>query len=179
MTDLPKAVARGPHSTEVRQRMTVFAVAVATLVGLSAQTIAQQKALSDADREAIEAMFVSYNRALIEKNYTALREHLESPFIVIDDTSRVVSDMDTVIEGFRRRREGMDPQGYSTSTPGPALFLPLTESRVLMNRAIRHYKKDGTLLEEQANVYIVSRSSGRWRILGVMPQDPSQVGKLD
>lgn len=159
--------------------MTVFAVAVATLVGLSAETIAQQKALSDAEKQAIETMFVSYNRALVEKDYLALREHLELPFIVIDDTTRVVSDLDGVIEGFRRRREAMDPQGYSASTPGPALFLPLTESRVLMNRAIRHYKKDGTLLEEQANVYIVSRSSGRWRILGVMRQDPSQVGKFD
>jgi hypothetical protein len=160
-------------------RMAILALAVATLVGLSAQPAAQRQGLTKADERAIEEMFVSYNRALIEKDYVALREHLESSFIVIDATTQVVSDLDAVIEGFRRRREAMDPQGYATSTPGAAHFLVLTEDRVLMDRAVRHYKRDGTLLQEQANVYIVSRSSGRWRIAGVMRQDPSQVGKFD
>jgi hypothetical protein len=79
--------------------MTVFALAVATLVGLSAQTVAQRNGLSDADKGAIEAMFISCNRALVEKDYVALREHLESPFIVIDDATQVISDLDAVVDG--------------------------------------------------------------------------------
>ena len=157
----------------------ILALAVATLAGLSAQPAAQRGDATDPEKQAIEEMFITYNRALIEKNYTLLGEQLAVPFIVVDSTTRLVGDLNAVAEGLRKVREAMDQQGYATSTLGPARFIRLAEDRVLVERAVRHLKHDGSLLAERANVYIVRKSSGRWRIAGTMPQDPKFVGKAD
>ena len=73
----------------------------------------------------------------------------------------------------------MDQQGYATSTLGLARFIRLAEDRLLVERAVHHLKHDGSLLVERANVYIVRKSSGRWRIAGAIQQDPKFVGKID
>ena len=157
----------------------ILALAVATLAGLSVQPAAQRGDAADVEEQAIEEMFVTYNRALVEKDDKLLREQLAVPFIVVDATTRLVNDLSVVVEGLRKVREAMDVQGYATSTLGPARFIRLTEDRVLVDRAVRHLKHDGSLLVERANVYIVGKSSGRWRIAGTMPQDLKFVGKVD
>ena len=124
-------------------------------------------------------MFATYNRALIEKNYRLLGEQLAVPFIVVDSTTRLVGDLNAVVEGLRKVREAMDQQGYATSTLGLARFIRLAEDRLLVERAVHHLKHDGSLLVERANVYIVRKSSGRWRIAGAIQQDPKFVGKID
>jgi hypothetical protein len=58
----------------------------------------------------------------------------------------------------------MDQQGYATSTLGPARFIRLAEDRVLVDRAVHHLKRDGSVLVERANAYIVR---------------PKFVGKVD
>ena len=157
----------------------ILALAVATLAGLSIQPAAQRADATDVEKQAIEEMFVSYNRALIEKNYRLLGEQLAVPFVVVDTTTRLVDDLNVVVEGLRKVREAMEQQGYATSTLGPARFIRLAEDRVLVDRTVHHLKHDGSLLVERANVYIVRRSSGRWRVAGTMQQDPKSAGKVD
>jgi hypothetical protein len=48
---------------------------------------------------------------------------------------------------------------------------PLTSDRALINAAFRRYKKDGSLLEEQAALYVVSKSSGVWKLRAALRQE--------
>ena len=43
----------------------------------------------------------------------------------------------------------------------------------LLNCRLRHLKKDGSLLSERANVYVMVKVTGRWKVGGIMPQDPA------
>ena len=156
-------------------------VAGAIIVGLAIlpqTTSAQAPDLNDPERRAIEEMFAAYNDALVRRDYTALRDYLEVPFIVLDATTRVAADLDALTAGLQRLREAMDSQSYATSTPGPSRFLVLSAARVLMSRSVRHYRKDGGVIDQRANVYVLRRSAGRWRIEGTIQQEPTYVPSL-
>src|SRR4029453_4016292 len=113
-------------------KATILALALATPAGLSVQPAAQRGDGTAVETQAIEALFVTYNRALIERDYRLLGEQLTVPFVVVDSTTRLVGDLNAVVEGLRKVREAMDQQGYATSTLGPARFIRLTEDRVLV-----------------------------------------------
>jgi len=133
--------------------------------------------LQYSDRLEIEKTFSKYNQALIEKNYEEVALYLQVPFVVIDNTPRIITDLSTVVTGLRTNRESLDQRGYGTSVPEEARISILSPDRVLVNRVIRHYKKDGSPLEVRANFYLMSRVSGTWKISGVLQQDPVYAGK--
>jgi hypothetical protein len=57
-------------------------------------------------------------------------------------------------------------------------IVALAADRALLNTAYRRYKRDGSLLEEQAAAYLVSKSSGTWKLCGVMMQDLKYFGRI-
>ena len=64
------------------------------------------------------------------------------------------------------------------SIPAKAHISVLSGDRVLVNRVIRHYKKDGSLLEARANFYLMTKVSGVWRISGIIPQEATYASKV-
>jgi hypothetical protein len=78
---------------------------------------------------------------------------------------------------YRDQFEMLDKQNYDRSEIFGTHITPLMADCALINKAYRRYKKDGSLLEEQAVVYVVSKSSGAWKLRGIMRQELKYFGK--
>ena len=111
---------------------------------------------------------------MIERDYQKLRERfLYVPFVVVDDASRVITSVDAVIAGLRMTRESYEAAGYTTTEIAPSRVSVLANDRLLLNYRLRHLKKDGSLLAERANLYVMVRVAGVWKVGGIIPQDPA------
>jgi hypothetical protein len=97
--------------------------------------------LETSDRLEIEKTFSAYNQALMDKKYDELARYLQTPFVVIDSTPRIITDVTTIVAGLRANRESLEQRGYATSVPAGAHISVLSPDRVLLNRVIRHYKR--------------------------------------
>jgi hypothetical protein len=47
-----------------------------------------------------------------------------------------------------------------------------------VNKTARRFKKDGTVLEEKAFIYLVSKTSESWKIYGQFNQDVPYFGSV-
>ena len=109
-----------------------------------------------------------------------MRDLLQVPFLGWGDRGVAsLESIDEVIKFYRTTREGLDTRGYKTGRVdlSDARITVLSPTRVLFNVRYR-YKVDGSLLEEGAGIYLMSKSSGRWKMQGNIPQDPAEMGKV-
>ena len=165
-----------------RRRVWVLTGIVASiLLACSSDADSQQTAAAGSDpagsdlRTAVAA-FEDYNRALVERDYLKLRDRLlAAPFVVVDDVPRIIASVDAVVAGLRMTRESFDAAGYATTTIEQRRVSVLAKDRLLLNYRLRHLKKDGSLLEERANFYVLVRTAGSWKVGGIIPQDPAFV----
>jgi uncharacterized NTF2-like protein DUF6841 len=141
------------------------------------------------ERAAIERLFDGYGKAFSDENYGKLREYLQAPFVrfgpsnTFTDTDSadwvVLQAMDDVIDFFRAGRNALKTQGVDVRPDwGQTRVTVLSVDRALVNRTYRRRRKDGSLVTEAASVYVVSRSSGSWKICGIMNQDLPEFGKV-
>lgn len=61
---------------------------------------------------------------------------------------------------------------------GQTQISPLSADRAIVNKTYRRRRKDGTLVTEAASFYVVTRSSGSWKICGILNQNPREFGKI-
>ena len=126
-------------------------------------------------RAAILA-FEGYNQALVERDYAKLRDRfLHIPFVVVSATPQVVTSVDAVVAGLRMTRESFDAGDYATTKIEETRVSVLDRDRLLLNCRLRHLRKDGSLLSERANFYVMVRAGGVWKVGGVIPQDAAFV----
>jgi hypothetical protein len=135
-------------------------------------------ALSDSDRrDAVEA-FEGYNQALIDSDYSKLAaEYIHVPFVIVDDNPRVIESIETVVTGLRSTRQALETAGYATTKLGPPRISVLQVGRLLLNYRVTHVKKDGAPLAERANFYLMVKEGRRWKVGGIILQDPMYFGK--
>ena len=79
----------------------------------------------------------------------------------------MLESVDAVITFYRNQRESLEKRNYDHSGIVSTRIIPLTADDALINVAYRRYKKDGSLLEEGAALYPVSKSSGDWKLRGL------------
>ena len=135
----------------------------------------------EANRKEIEKTLTEYNEIFIQKAYGKLSDVCQVPLIrVSDDETVALNTMDEVIQTYRGVREPLDARGYKKSQLmlSEARISVLSANRVLVNLPYRRYKTDGSLLELGSGFYILSKSAGKWKISGVVSQDPIQNGKV-
>ncbi len=148
---------------------------------LLAVSLHGQASSKEFSRKEIEATWGDYNQAFISKDYAKLRELLQVPFVRWNDRETTsLQNMDDLIASYKRNREALDPRGYQTSRAAfaDAKISVLSPSRILLNISYRRYKTDGSVLEEGAGFYLMSKASGRWKIQGILTQDAAEIGKL-
>jgi hypothetical protein len=63
---------------------------------------------SDSELAEIEKTFSGYNQALVEKKYEELTRYVQVPFVAIDSTPRIITEISAVLAGLRRTRESLD-----------------------------------------------------------------------
>ena len=91
----------------------------------------------------------------------------------------VLPTMDDAINFFRSGREALKAQGVDVRPDwGRTRVTALSVDRALVSRTYRRRRKDGSLVTEAASIYVVSRSSGSWKICGIMNQDLREFGKV-
>jgi hypothetical protein len=80
-----------------------------------------------------------------------------------------------VVAGLRLARESLDAADYTTTKIDPPRVSLLAKDRLLLNSRLHHLKKDGSLLAERANFYVMVRAAGIWKVGGIIPQDAALV----
>ena len=77
-------------------------------------------------------------------------------------------------------RDALDKQDFLASRSQflDSRLTVLTADRALVNRTFRRNRKDGTILLEAGAIYAVSKSSGTWKICGLLAQDIENFGKV-
>lgn len=154
---------------------------VVTLLFSSLGSSQDAPALSSADKQAVENVLAEYVQAFIAKDYVKLRDCLQAPFVRLaaDGKPAVVTTLDGVIALYHNMRDPLDQKGYANSKPkGEARISILAPDLVLVNRAYTRYKGDGSLLQEVSSFYLVSKSSGKWKITGLIRQEAAFAGKV-
>jgi len=152
---------------------------IAALVWSSAVLSAQEPGgFGDSDKLAIQQMYDRYSQAYVTKDYTKLREYVQAPFVVFLVELRILESVDAVTTFYRGARESLDQRGFDHGELVDKRIVALAADRALLNTAYRRYMRDGSLLEEQAAAYIVSKSSGTWKLCGVMIQDLRYFGNV-
>jgi hypothetical protein len=134
------------------------------------------------DVSAIDELFDRYNQAFSSKDYVKLRDYFQAPFLgfgnVFGREGLNLSTMDVVMDSYRVLLEGLDAQEYERSQLVRRRITALSNDRALVNGTYRRYRKDGTVLLEAAGVYLVTKSSGTWKICGFSAQEIGEFGKV-
>lgn len=133
------------------------------------------------DKAAIEQLLDRYSHAYSTKDYATLRECIQVPFIRFPaDTAMwdVQATMDEAMTYYKNQREALDKDNYDHSQFVRTQITALGTNRALVDQIYRRYRKDKTVLLEAAAIYVVSKSSGTWRICGILAQDREEYGKV-
>lgn len=155
---------------------------VAWLLSCPGSVLGQKvSSFAESDKAAIGELFDRYSHAYSTKDYAAIRECLQVPFIrLAADTAiwHVQQTMDEVMTYYKNHREALDKDNYDHSQYMRTEVTALGANRALVNQIYRRYRKDGTVLREAAAVYVVSKSSGTWKMCGILDQDLEEYGKI-
>ena len=140
------------------------------------------------ERAAIQQLFDGYDAAFSKEDYAKLQEYLQAPFVRFGPSNTfadanaadwvVLRAMDDAIGFFRAARSALKAAGVERFEPMQPRIGALSVDRALVNRTYRRYRKDGTLVMEAASFYVVSKSSGVWKICGILNQDLREFGKI-
>jgi len=127
-------------------------------------------------------MFDRYSLATQKRDISALLDYLGTPFIQFNQSAqsepKPIETMEALIQAFRNARDQLDARGYDHSKYVSTRITVLAADRALVNKTARRFKKDGTVLEEKAFIYVVSKTSGSWKIYGQFNQDVSYFGSV-
>jgi hypothetical protein len=154
---------------------------IASLLSCPALAPGQNTAsFGNSDKAAIEQLLDRYVHAYSTKDYAALRECLQVPFITLASTAmwNVRGTMDEEMTFYGNQRDALDKDNYDHSQFVQTRITALGTNRALVDQTYRRYRKDGTLLLEAAAIYVVSKSSGAWKLCGVLVQDLKEFGKV-
>lgn len=154
-------------------------VLIAIMICYAAVAPAEEaRSFGGADKIAIEQLYGRYLQAFIQKDYAALRECVQAPFVVVTGGEmRTLESLDSVIAFYRVQLEALERRNYDRAVVQKTRITPLTAESALINKAFRRYKKDGSVLENGAAVYPVSKSAGAWKLRGMLRQEPQYFGK--
>ena len=132
------------------------------------------------DQAAIEQLLDRYSRAYSTKDYAALRECIQVPFIRFPAGTAiwdVQGTMDEAMTYYKNQREALEKDNYDHSQFVRTQITALGSNRALVDQIYRRYRKDGTVLLEASAIYVVSKSSGTWKLCGILAQDLEEYGK--
>jgi hypothetical protein len=132
---------------------------------------------SDADRSAIPAVIHNYFAAFTAKDYGSFDKHFQAPFLGYGREPVIVATFDEVLKRYQGIRDPLDAADYSASKATEIRLIPMTPFLAQANVHWQRFKKDGTLLNEGSEFMLMSKSTGTWKIAGVLPQQFLLYGK--
>jgi len=172
---------RAKGSVTLSRMNRLLILLVASLLSCPGPALAQKIAsFGESDKSAIAQLFDRYARAYSTKDYAALRECLQAPFLRLPaDTGMwdVQGTIDEAMTYYESHREALDKDNYDHSEYMRTEIRALGANRALVDQIYRRYRKDGTVLLEASAIYVVSKSSGTWKLCGILAQDLEEYKK--
>jgi hypothetical protein len=129
------------------------------------------------DRSEIPAVIHRYFAAFTAKDYASFGEYFQAPFVGYGREPGIVPTFDEVLKRYQSIRDPLDQADYSSSKAVEIRLVPMTPFLALANVHWQRYKKDGTLLNEGSEFMVMNKSTGAWKIAGVLPQQFQLYGK--
>jgi hypothetical protein len=129
---------------------------------------------SSADAAAATAVIHRYFAAFTAKDYGAFREVFNAPFVQGGREYRILPSLDDVMTMYRGIRDPLDQRDYSASKVVEMRVVPLHAASALAHLHWQRLKKDGSLLNEGAEVLVLAKVDGQWKITGVLGEDLRQ-----
>jgi hypothetical protein len=86
--------------------------------------------------------------------------------------------MDEAINFYRAAQDALATQDVERFEWGQTRITALSVDRALVIKTYRRYRKDGTLLQQATSVYVLSKTSGSWKICAILNQDLREFGKV-
>ena len=132
-----------------------------------------------AENAAVRDLITSYFRAFTVKDYDGLRTIFQAPFTIwsVAAAPNVVATLNEIVMLYRGIRDPLDGTEYASSRAFRMSITPLSATSALVDVHWRREKKDGSVLEEGAEVLTVMKTSNGWRINGNIARSLSQYGK--
>lgn len=129
-----------------------------------------------ADRAAIESVIHRYFDAFTRKDYGSFGDYYQAPFLAFGRDAVVVPTLEEVVQRYRGIRDPLDQADYSASKAVEIRITPVTVMRALANLRWQRLRKDGSVLDEGSEFMIMSKTTGTWKIAGVMGQQLALFG---
>ena len=153
-------------------RLTCVAVVLTCLLCPSASLAQQTPRFEDRDKAAIEELLNQYAEAFVAKDFVTLQQTIQAPFIRLAGNWDVLATIEDVIVWYRQQREALDQQNFAArATFLDSRMTVLAPDRALVNKTFRRYRNDGTVLADMAVLYVLIKSSGKWKLSGLINQD--------
>lgn len=157
------------------RRLALLFVGLALIaVPAAAQAPAPPPMFSPADAAAATAVIHRYFAAFTAKDYAVFREVFNAPFLQTGRQITTIPTLDGVMQLYEGIRNPLDQADYSASKATEVRLMPLHTNSALANVHWQRFKKDGGLLNEGAEVLVLMRVDGQWKISGVMGEDLRQ-----
>jgi hypothetical protein len=162
----------------LNRRLAMLAAAAGLAVGsAAAQTPAPTPVrappppFSEADRAAAEAVVHRYFAAFSVKEFATFREVFTVPFVVGGREMSVETALEQTAGRYERLRNSFDAQDYSASKATEVRIIPLHAASALAYIHWQRFRKSGAVLNEGAEVMILAKVGGAWKITGNLGAD--------
>jgi hypothetical protein len=120
---------------------------------------------------AIHSLVQQYFAAFTAKDYQDFSQFFAAPFLRIGKSIDLIATVPEVVRAWIAIRDPLDHTDYAASRPVQIRVTMLSGGRGMANIHWQRLRRDGTVLDEGAEFYLVTKQSGRWQIDGVMGQD--------
>jgi hypothetical protein len=127
-----------------------------------------------ADATAARAVIDRYFAAFSAKDYATFREVFTAPYVWGGRQFSTLPTLDDVVQRYQGIRNPLDQADYSASKVVEARIVPLHANGALAHTHWQRLKKDGGLLNEGAEVLLLAKVDGQWKLTGVIPEDLRQ-----
>jgi hypothetical protein len=156
----------------------LIALAAPAATALPALAAEQPRPMfSAADAADATAVVHRYFAAFTAKDCGTMRAVFNAPYLMGGRELTALPDLDAVLQRYQAIRGPLDQADYSASKAVEVRITPLHAGSALANVHWRRLKKDGGLLNEGAEMMLVAKVDGQWKITGVLPEDLRQYQK--
>jgi hypothetical protein len=127
-----------------------------------------------ADAAAARAVIDRYFAAFSAKDYATFRQVFTAPYVWGGRQFTTLPTLDDVVQRYQAIRSPLEQADYSASKAVEVRIVPLSANGAFAHVHWRRLKKDGGLLNEGAEVLILAKVDGQWKLTGVVPEDLRQ-----
>ena len=130
---------------------------------------------SDADAAAVRTLIDRYFTAFSVKDYATFAQVFTAPYLMAGrEGLATIPTVEGVVERYKAIRVPLENADYSASQVVEMRLTPLSGRMAMANVHWRRLKKDGSLLNEGAEVLLTAKAGGQWKMTGVIPEDLRQ-----